>query len=323
MKRILTGIKPTGRPHLGNYLASIKPSLELSEGSESFLFIADLHALTSDLDGDSLRSLCREVAATWLALGLDPEKISFFRQSDIVEISQLNWILACSTGKGLLDRAHAFKAAVSDGQDVNAGLYFYPVLMAADILAFGSTHVPVGSDQKQHVEMTREIAARFNKRYGDILTIPEPVIGSQTGLIPGLDGRKMSKSYNNTIPIFGEDKEIRKRVFSIITDSTPVEAPKDPEKSNIFSLYKLLADSEQTSSFSKLYTKGGMGWGDAKQVLLDLLLEKFREPKKRYQELLDNPQNLEIIFKKGADKARAIAGPLLKVVQKAVGIGAR
>lgn len=319
-KRILTGIKPTGRPHLGNYLGAIKPALESAQSGESLFFVANLHALTTMRDAAELRQLTYDVAATWLALGLDPSKVVFFRQSDVKELPLLSWILCCHTAQGLLERAHAYKAAKDRGDVVNAGLYTYPVLMSADILAFDSTHVPVGEDQKQHVEYARDIAQALNHAHGPVLILPEPVILESVATIPGTDGRKMSKSYGNTVPIFAPPPALKKIVFAIKTDSTPVEAPKDPDQSSIFQIYKNLASPQQTAELADKYRAGNFGWGDAKRALLDLLVEHFEPRRARYEALMSNPDELEAIFASGAQRASAMAAKTMERVSKAIGI---
>ncbi|HTE19172.1 MAG TPA: tryptophan--tRNA ligase [Armatimonadota bacterium] len=318
--RVLTGIKPTGLPHLGNYLGMIRPALQFAEEQESFLFIADLHALTTVRDGERLRELVHQVAATWLALGLDPRRAVFFRQSDVPEIPLLNWVLACYTAQGQLDRAHAYKAARESGAEVNAGLYTYPVLMAADILAFRCTHVPVGRDQKQHVEIARDIAVRFNHHHPDVLTVPEPIISDEVATVPGLDGRKMSKSYDNTIPIFGSRKEIEQRVLAVVTDSTPLEAPKDPDSSNLFRLYRLLATPEQSAEVAGRLRAGGYGWGHLKRGLLQLLLDTFDEARMRHDTLLADRPALDAVLALGAARAREVAGATIADVRRATGL---
>ncbi len=325
-RRVLTGIKPTGHLHLGNYLGAIKPSIELSREGSGIFFVADLHALTTLRDGALVRKLSREVAATWVALGLDVEKNIIFRQSDLAEIPLLNWVLACNTPVGLLERAHAYKAARDKGDSVNTGLFTYPVLMAADILAFRSTHVPVGQDQKQHVEIARDLASSFNHAYGDpkaevgILTLPEPMIREEVATIPGIDGRKMSKSYDNQIPIFADPKELKKRVFAIVTDSTPMEEPKNPDTCNIYAIYKLFATAEQSADLAAKYRAGNFGWGHAKAALLELLTTTFAPYRAKYDELIVEGSALDTILLRGAERARAIARPVLADVRHAAGI---
>ena len=327
-KIALTGIKPTGTPHVGNYLGMIKPALELVQSYRALYFIADYHALTTERDPEKLNHQIYEVAATWLALGLDPEKVVFFRQSDVPEVFELTWILACLTSKGLLNRAHAYKVAVdenirqgrSEDDNINAGLYNYPVLMAADILLFGTHVVPVGQDQKQHVEIVRDVASSFNSQYGKVFTIPEALIRKDVMSIPGVDGRKMSKTYRNTIPIFADDKVIRRQVMGIITDSKPPEAPKNPEACNVFSLYQYFAQPEAVEKIRMVYLNGGAKYSDIKKELIELLLERFKEGRRTYEVLLrDNPA-IERILKQGAATARSIAEPILTKVRRNIGI---
>ncbi len=317
----LTGIKPSGQPHLGNYLGMIRPALELTRAFESLYFIADYHALTTLHDGNMLRHWNLDVAATWLAFGLDPRQTLLYKQSDIPEILELCWILNCFTGKGLLDRAHAYKDALANGREVSSGIYTYPVLMAADILAFGTNVVPVGKDQKQHVEICRDIAIRFNHTYGeDLLVIPEPLIREEVQTIPGLDGRKMSKSYNNTIPLFLDSKALRKKIFQIQTDSTPVEAPKDPESSSLFQLFRYFGSSDEIASLEQRLRAGGTGWGQVKDELYQALERLLAEPRQRYNELMKHPEHLNELLADGAQRARAKAGPLLEKLRRAVGV---
>jgi tryptophanyl-tRNA synthetase len=327
-KIALTGIKPTGTPHIGNYLGMIKPALELAESYRSLYFIADYHALTTERNPEKLKRQIYEVAATWLALGLDPEKVVFFRQSDIPEVFDLTWILACLTAKGLLNRAHAYKATVEENirkgrntdDNINAGLFSYPVLMAADILLFGSHVVPVGQDQKQHVEIARNIASGFNAHYGKVFVIPEVLIREDVRSVPGVDGRKMSKSYGNIIPIFADEEFIRKQVMSIVTDSKPPEVPKNPESCNLFSLYRHFAPPEAVDETRMIYLKGGARYSDLKNNLFVLLLEKFKEGRRTYEALLRDQTAIKRILKQGAVSARAIAKPVLTEVRRSIGI---
>ena len=329
MKQIaLSGIKPTGTLHIGNYLGMIKPALDLIEKYQTLYFVADYHALTTLKDKDRLNLYVYDVAATLLALGLDTEKVIFFRQSDIPEIFELTWILNCFTPKGLLNRAHAYKAAVDDNlsagrqpdADVNAGLYNYPVLMAADILLYGSHFVPVGQDQRQHVEIARDIAITLNNTYGEILTVPEPLIQEMVMTIPGIDGRKMSKNYNNTIPIFADPKALRKQVMRIVTDSKRPEDPKNPDECNVFNIFKYFASPEAIESRRNVYLKGGLAYSEMKQQLYELLNELFGGRRNTYRQLLGDKNHLDRILNQGAAKARAIAGPVLQRVRRAVGI---
>ncbi len=327
-KIALTGIKPSGTPHIGNYLGMIRPALDLAERYQALYFIADYHALTTVKNGKELKELTYEVAATWLALGLDPEKVVFYRQSDIPEVTELTWILACFTPKGLLNRAHAYKAAVDENlaagespdEGINAGLFFYPVLMAADILLFGTHYVPVGLDQKQHIEITRDIAQAFNKNYGNILTIPEAVIREDVMTITGIDGRKMSKSYDNVIPIFAPPDKLRKVVMRIVTDSRRPEEPKDPEKDNLFSIYRYFASPEDQERIRQRYLSGGLAYSEVKEELYELLLQQFGPARQKYEEYLGDKSYLEEVLTRGAEKARKMAKPLMEKVRAAVGV---
>ena len=328
MKKIsLSGIKPTGSLHLGNYLGMIRPALELAEDYQAFYFIADAHALNQMRDPEALERLTRETAAALLALGLDPERITFFRQSDIPEVFELAVILAACTPKGLLNRAHAYKAAVeanlAAGRDpdagINMGLYTYPILMAADILLFGSHVVPVGEDQRQHVETAADIAQAFNRFYGEILTIPQAVIRKEIAEIPGTDGRKMSKSYDNVIPIFSPTELLRARIMEIVTDSRAPEQPKDPDADNLFGIYKHFAAEEEIDAMRRNYLRGGFGYGEVKEALFEVLERTFAKPRTRYEALLADPPALDRVLLKGAEKARTAAAPMLSKVRKAVG----
>ena len=339
--RVLTGITTTGTPHLGNYAGAIRPAIAASRdpGVESFFFLADYHALIKSEDPQRIARSRLEIAATWLACGLDPQRVTFYRQSDIVEIPQLTWLLTCVTAKGLLNRAHAYKAAVdknlAEAQDpdagVNAGLYMYPVLMAADILAFGAHKVPVGRDQIQHIEMARDIGQRFNHLYGDAwravtgqsgepLVLPEVHIDENVATLPGLDGRKMSKSYDNTIPLFASPAELKKLVMSIVTDSRAPGEPKDVEGSALFQLYQAFATPAQTAQMRQAYAEG-IGWGDAKQRLFALIDETVAPMREHYAQLIGRPAQLEEILQEGARKARQHTSPLLDGLQRAVGLG--
>ena len=328
---ILTGIKPTGMPHIGNYLGAIKPALDLSirhPDSTAFYFIADYHAITTLKDANLIREYTYQVAATWLALGLDPKKVVFYKQSDIPEIFELAWVLSCFSPKGLLNRAHAYKTIVDDNtqhqrdpdKGINMGLFSYPVLMAADIILFNCQRVPVGQDQKQHVEIARDIAQTFNQTYGDVLVVPEPDIQENVMTIPGLDGQKMSKNYNNTVPLFLDEKPLRKKIMQIKTDSTPVEDPKDPSKCNVFSLYKLFANETDINRLKDRYETGGMGYGDAKQTLFECIRDQFADAKYRYDQLMAQPAQIDEILKQGAQSARQIAAKNLAAIRKAIGI---
>ncbi len=329
MKQIaLTGLKPSGSPHIGNYLGMLKPSLELAEKFQALYFIPDYHALTTVRDRKQLADLTYQAAATWLALGLNPDEEIIYRQSDIPEVFELAWALSCFTTKGLLNRSHAYKAIVDDNiaagreedKNINVGLFTYPVLMAADILLFGTHFVPVGLDQQQHLEITRDVALTFNKNYGDVLTIPEAVIRKEVMTIPGIDGRKMSKSYNNVIPIFAPPDQVLKPVKRIVTDSKRPEEPKDPDECNIFAIYRHLADADAVDAKRKLYLEGGLAYGAMKEELFELLEATFSDKRDRYNALMDNLDELDKILETGAEKARDIARPILAKVRKAVGV---
>ncbi len=327
-KLALTGIKPTGTPHLGNYLGMIKPALELARSFQAFYFIADYHALTTTRDHKRLNHRIYKVAATWLALGLDPEQVVFYRQSDIKEIFEFAWILACFTSKGLLNRAHAYKAAVEENlsagkspdDNINTGLYNYPVLMGADILLFGTDVVPVGLDQRQHLEIIRDIAVSVNAQLGKALKVPEALIQEQVMTIPGLDGRKMSKNYHNTIPIFADPGTIRKQVMRIVTDSKHPDEPKNPDKCNVFAIWRHFAPADAVESKRRLYRRGGLAYSDMKQELCELLLAKFDAGYQVYKNYLTDTSAIDRILKRGAKKARTIAGPVLAEIRRKIGI---
>ena len=323
-QRSLTGITPSGTPHIGNLLGAIRPAIELVDTHESFYFVASYHALTTQRDPVLLRKQMWEVAATWLAFGLDPERTVIWNQHDVPEVCELSWILACMTPKGLLDKAHAFKDAVNKGKkEVNGGLYTYPILMAADILAYDSNVVPVGKDQKQHVEMARDMAQRINHHYGDVLVVPEPLINDAVATVPGIDGQKMSKSYGNDIGALLPPKKLRKLVMRIVTDSRDVDDPKDPDSCTVFSLYKLFASAEQQADLAKRYRAGGMGYGTAKQELFELMDAQLAEPRARYAELLARPQQVDEILASGAARARPVAQATLSRVRAAIGLSAQ
>ncbi len=329
-KTLLTGVKPTGMPHVGNFLGAIRPALALAEQESynSFLFIADYHSLTHVHKAEELRQMTYEVAATWLALGLDPEKSVFYRQSDVPEVFELNWILACFSPKGLLNRAHAYKAKLQDNQEagrsdpdygVNMGLFTYPLLMAADILLFSADQVPVGEDQVQHLEIARDIAQKFNNNYGPLLKVPEFLVQKESKLVPGLDGRKMSKSYGNTIPLFVPSNRLRKLVMKIKTDSSPPEAPKDPNDSLIFTLYREFASAEEVDSFADHYRRG-ISWGEAKEALYQVMDRTLSEPRARYEELMADTRQVDQLLLSGAERARPLAQSKLKELRKAIGL---
>jgi len=324
----LTGIKPTGRPHIGNYLGMYRPALSLMEKYQGIYFVADYHALTTMHDPQMLQELVYEVAASWLALGLDPEDAIFFRQSDVPEITEFTWILSCFTSKGLLNRAHAYKAAVDENieknhdpdEGINAGLFYYPVLMASDILLYGSDVVPVGLDQKQHIEITRDIAEAFNRTYGQVLKVPEGIIQEAVMKVPGIDGQKMSKSYNNTIPIFAPEKALRKQVMRIVTDSKHPEDPKDPDGDTIFTLMQFFASPGRLEEIRQLYVGGGAAYGTLKKELAELILSHFAQARTKFDALIKDKPYLDNVLKDGAHKARQIGQATLTAARKATGI---
>lgn len=324
----LTGIKTTGAPHIGNYLGMIQPALALAETYQVVYFLANAHALTTLRDPARVRDYTYQAAATWLALGLDPDRAIFYRQADVPEVFELAWVLACSAAKGLLNRAHAYKAAVdvnraqdrSEDDGINAGLYTYPVLMAADILLFGSHIVPVGADQRQHVEIARDIALAFNHTYGDVFVVPQAVIRDEVGTIPGIDGRKMSKSYGNTIQVFAPPDELRKSVMRIVTDSKTPDEPKDPETCHIFALYRHFVTPEDAATIATQYRAGGVAYGRMKAQLAEVLETTFAPARARYQSLLTDRAALDRILAQGAAKARAVARPLLDQVRARIGV---
>ena len=330
MKKIsLTGIQPTGDLHIGNYFGAIKPALELAREYDARYFIADYHALNSVKDPKELNANIRGVAAGWLASGLDPEKVIFYRQSSIPEVFELTTMIMAFTSKGLMNRAHAYKAAVQENTKkeddpdagINMGLFTYPVLMAADIILFDSDVVPVGMDQKQHIEMAQDIAQAVNANYGQqILKVPQAAIQESVAVVPGLDGRKMSKSYNNTIPLFAGEKELRKTIMRIVTNSQAVEEPKDPEASQIYLLYKLFASQEEQAALAARYRAGGMGWGEAKEELFRVTNRELEPMRRRYEELMADIPALNKILERGAEKARPIAAAIVKRFRKAAGI---
>jgi tryptophanyl-tRNA synthetase len=318
--RILSGIQPTGKLHIGNYFGMMRPVIELQEQGESYIFIANYHALTSVTDGQFLRAATRDVALDFLACGLDPKRTVFFRQSDVPEVTELAWLLSTVTPMGLLERCHSYKDKVARGLTPNHGLFAYPVLMAADILAVQSNVVPVGRDQKQHVEVTRDIAIKFNNEFGPVFTIPEPSIRDAVAVVPGIDGQKMSKSYDNHLELFGDEKETRARVMRIVTDSTPLEAPKNPETCNVMALYRLLASPADVREMEERYRRGGYGYGSAKKALFEALwtcLEPFR---KRRAELEADPAIVDGILREGGVRARAEARKTLDKAREAVGL---
>lgn len=317
--RVLSGVQPTGKLHIGNYFGAIRQYVHLQEEHEGYYFMANYHALTTVHDGALLRQQTLDVAADFLALGLDPAKAVIFRQSDIPEVTELTWILSTLCPMGLLQRCHAYKDKVSQGLPAEHGLFAYPVLMAADILIYNSNLVPVGQDQKQHIEVTQDLGQRFNHIYGETLTIPEPYILENTAIVPGLDGRKMSKSYDNTIGIFDPDKVVKKKIMGIVTDSTPVEDPKDPEDNTIFQLYSLFATPEQKTEMEQSFRAGGVGYGEYKKQLLAAFMGYFGKQRARRTELESDPGYVEDVLAEGAKKARAVARETLDKVRTAVG----
>jgi len=326
---VLTGITTTGTPHLGNYVGAIKPAIEASKQSDvnPFYFLADYHALIKSQDPAAVHQSSKEIAATWLALGLDTDNATFYRQSDIPEITELTWLITCSTAKGLMNRSHAYKAAVQanldEGQDpdtaITMGLFSYPVLMAADILMFNAHKVPVGKDQIQHIEMARDIASRFNHHYGQHFTLPEAVVGESVAVLQGLDGRKMSKSYGNTIPLFLPEKKLKKHINKIKTNLLEPGEPKDADTSTVFQIWEAFATPAQTQEMRTAF-ENGIAWGEAKKQLFELINSEIGEARERYNEILEDSSYIEAELKKGADKARNVATPFIDELRQAVGI---
>ncbi|NLZ16490.1 MAG: tryptophan--tRNA ligase [Desulfobulbaceae bacterium] len=320
MQRILSGIQPSGKLHIGNYFGMMEPMLKHMASSELYVFIVDLHALTSVQDAERLRRGTLEAAADFLALGLDPDRCIFWVQSDVPEVCELTWLLSIVTPMGLLERCHSYKDKVAKNIPASHGLFSYPVLMAADILLYQPHLVPVGKDQKQHIEVTRDIAIRFNNTFGETFQVPDGEISENTAVIPGLDGQKMSKSYDNTIPIFADEKELKKKVMAIQTDATPVEAPKNPDTCNVYALLKLFAPENKMREVHELYINGGAAYGYLKQDLFELINERFAPARKRKQELLDNPDYIRQILAKGAEKAREKAAKTLELARIRTGL---
>ncbi len=322
MARILTGIQSSGRPHLGNLLGAIIPAIELSkdEKNQSLFFIADLHSMITIKDTAVRNENTNAVAAAWLAFGFDADKNLFYRQSRIPEVTELTWYLNCHTPFPMLANAHSFKDKADRLADVNGGLFVYPVLMAADIIMYDADFVPVGKDQKQHLEMTRDIASRFNKMYGETFVIPEPIIRKDVMVVPGTDGQKMSKSYENIIDIFLPDEQLRKQIMSIVTDSTPLEDSKDPDKCTVFALYSLLADDERIKEMSKNYLDGGYGYGHAKQALFELIIEKYRDEREKFNFYMNDTGLLNTKLEEGEKKARTIGFDVLRRVKGKLGL---
>lgn len=321
MARVLTGIQSTGIPHLGNLLGAILPAIEMSSQSDndSFLFIADLHSLTQIKDGESLRENTYATAAAWLACGLDTGRSTFYRQSDVPQVTELNWYLNCFYPYQRLTLAHSFKDKADRLSDVNAGLFTYPMLMAADILLYDAQIVPVGKDQLQHIEMARDVAGRFNNQMGDTLIEPQAKIQEDTMYVPGTDGEKMSKSRGNLINIFLPEKQLKKQVMSIETDSTPLEDPKNPDTCNVFAIYKLLATPQQTADMRANYEGGNYGYGHAKKALFELILSKFGQNRERFEHFMSNKHEIDQALKEGADKAKSVADKVLSRVREKLG----
>lgn len=322
MARILTGIQSTGTPHLGNILGAIIPAMELAndEKNESFLFIADLHSLTQIKDAETLRNNTYATAATWLAFGLNPEKTVFYRQSDVPQVTELAWHLMCFFPFNRLTLAHSFKDKADRLEDVNAGLFSYPILMAADILIYDAEMVPVGKDQLQHLEITRDVASRFHAKMGETFVLPQDLVQENTKLVPGTDGEKMSKSRGNFIDIFASEKELKKQVMSIETASTPLEDPKNPDTCNVYNLYKLIANDEQNQSMRAKYLAGGFGYGHAKIELLDLLLKRFESERKLFTYYMNDVSKIDDVLKMGAEKAAVVANGVLQRVRGKLGL---
>lgn len=328
-KRVLTGITTSGTPHLGNYVGAIRPAIEASRTGEfeSFFFLADYHALIKCQDADKVHQSTLEIAAAWLAMGLDTEKVTFYRQSDIPEITELTWLLTCMTAKGLMNRAHAYKGAVQANTDagededmaISMGLFSYPILMAADILMFNAHKIPVGRDQIQHVEMARDIAQRFNHHYGEHFVLPEAQVDDNVATLQGLDGRKMSKSYGNTIPLFLTEKQLKKHINKIKTNLLEPGQPKDPDGSAVFQMWQAFASEAQAQTMRDEFANG-IAWGEAKRQLFELVNEQLREPREKYLQLMENPAEVEAVLKQGAEKARQSSSALIADVRSAVGI---
>ncbi len=318
--RVLSGIQPSGRLHIGNYFGMMKPAIELQEQGEAFLFIANYHALTTLSDPVGLRAATWDAALDFLACGLDPARTVFFRQSDVPEVTELTWLLSTITPMGLLERCHSYKDKLAKGLPPSHGLFAYPVLMAADILAYQSTLVPVGRDQKQHVEVTRDLAIRFNNQFGQVFTVPESSIREDVAVVPGLDGQKMSKSYDNHIELFGEKKATRTRIMRIVTDSTPLEAPKNPDTCNVFALYKLFASPEEQAAMAAQYRAGGYGYGNAKKALFETMWSYFEPFRARREALAADPERVEAILRDGAVRARREARVTLDAARRAMGL---
>jgi len=321
---ILSGMQPSGPLHVGNYFGALRQYLDLvDQGHQCFFFIANYHSLTSLRDRDELLGLTRDVAVAYLAAGLDPSTATMYRQSDLPEVTELAWMLSTVTPMGLLERCHAYKDKVAQGLSADHGLFAYPVLQAADILVVRADMVPVGQDQKQHVEVTRDIASKFNHVFGELLTLPEPFIPEEVAVVPGIDGRKMSKSYGNTIDLFASDKAVKKRIMAIVTDSKGIDEPKDPDTNNVFALLKLFLDQDERAEWEQRFRTGPLGYGDVKKALLARFLDHFGPMRQRHAELMAHPDDVEDVLRAGAQRARAIAAPLLEQVRDTVGLPPR
>ena len=324
-KRILTGITTTGIPHIGNYIGAIRPAIKLAmETDESFFFLADYHSIIKNKNPSEIKSSVKNIALAWLCCGLDPKKTLFYKQSDVPELLELTWVLNCVCSKGLMNRAHAYKAAISENElepdkGINMGLFSYPILMAADILMFDSTHVPVGSDQIQHMEMTRDIAQRFNHLYKSILTVPESIIQDKEKVVPGIDGRKMSKSYNNVIPLLGTEKELKKSIMKIVTNSLEPGEPKDTDNCSVYELYKNFADEDEVNEFKKSYEEG-IAWGEAKELLFSKINKELEPIRSSYNELVNNNDYINDVLSDGSKKARQIAEDKMSQIRDVIGI---
>ncbi|MEJ2110936.1 MAG: tryptophan--tRNA ligase [Acidobacteriota bacterium] len=320
-KVIVSGIQPSGKLHLGNYFGAVQQFIHfIEQGHECYYFLANYHALTSLRDRNRLLELTRSTTADYVALGLDPERCSIYLQSDLPEVCELQWLLTTVTPMGLLERCHAYKDKIQQGISADHGLFAYPVLQAADILIVRANFVPVGQDQKQHIEVTRDIAAYFNNSYGELFTIPEPFIPESVATIPGRDGRKMSKSYNNAIEMFAPEKEVRRQIYSIVTDSAAVEEPKDPEKSVLYSVLKLFADAETQQEWADRFRNGGLGYGEVKKEIFSLFMDTFGPARRKREQLENQPEYLDEILHNGVERAREIARPLVQQARDAVGI---
>ena len=319
-KRVLSGVKPTGKAHLGNYLGAMRNHVNMQNEYESYIFIADLHSLTTVKNASELQKLIIDLALDYLALGLNPDKSVFFRQSDVPEHAELTWILNCVTPKSMLELAHAYKDALTKSKEINMGVFDYPVLMAADILIYKPDLVPVGQDQKQHIEITRDIAGKFNRIFGEVFKIPQPYIPEEVAVVIGSDGQKMSKSYGNIIEIFAPEKQLKKQVMGVVTDSTPLDEPKDPLKDNVYKLYSYFATGEEKESLASKYRAGGFGYGDAKKLLLDKIMSHFAEFREKRTELEKNLDYVKEVLKKGAEKAGLVAKVTIHEVREKTGL---